>query len=116
MKKLEVLEVDGIRYLESKEIAESIGKKHSDVLRSIRVACWQMAGCGIKADGFFREAVYKDAHGQERPCFLVTKAGCTILSSRASGRRGESLQGRIWRPLMASPQSCRIRTPASGRR
>ena len=91
MERLEIMELDGIRYLESRDIARCISRKHSDVLRSIRVACWQMAGCGISADGFFREAVYEDAKGQERPCFLITKAGCTILSSRASWEKGRIL-------------------------
>ena len=88
---LEVMEVDGVRYLESRDIAECIRKKHSDILKTIRVACWQMAGCGIKSDGFFREAVYEDGNGLQRPCFLVTKAGCTILSARASWEKGRVL-------------------------
>ena len=91
MKKLEILEADGVRYVESRDIAECIGRKHSDVLKIIRVACWQMAGCGIRTDGFFQEALYEDANGQRRPCFLVTKAGCTILSARASWEKGRDL-------------------------
>ena len=88
---LEILEYDGARYVDSRDVAECIGRRHSDILKTIRITCWQMAGSGIDENRFFREAFYADANGHERPCFLVTKAGCTILCARASWEKGRVL-------------------------
>lgn len=62
--------------MSSREIAELTGKEHKNVLRDIRALLEQ----GVDRLNF--ELVeYKDAKGETRPCYELTKKGCLILAS-----------------------------------
>ncbi len=58
--------------LTSLEIAEVTGKPHNDVLKAIRKM--EPAWKKIAASNF-RLGTYKDANGQLRPCYQLTKTG-----------------------------------------
>ena len=58
--------------LTSLEIAEVTGKPHNDVLEAIRKM--EPAWKKIAASNFLL-GTYKDANGQLRPCYQLTKTG-----------------------------------------
>ena len=60
----------------SLEVAELTGKRHDHVVRDIR----NLLDKGVNAPNF-GEVKYKDAKGEERPMFKLTKKGCLILAS-----------------------------------
>lgn len=60
----------------SKEIAEITGKQHAHVMRDIRTLLEQ----GVNESNFGL-VEYKDAKGEVRPMYQLTKKGCLILAS-----------------------------------
>ena len=74
--------------LDSREVAEMIGKEHKDLLRDIRRYCEQLAESKIALGDFFAESTYLDSNNQSRPCFSVTKKGCEFISHKLTGRKG----------------------------
>lgn len=57
----------------SLQIAEVTGKMHKDVLRAIR----EMEPAWVKVNGRnFALVEYKDAKGEMRPCYSLTKTEC----------------------------------------
>lgn len=62
--------------MSSMEIAERTGKRHDHVMRDIRA---MLEGLNANAPSF--GAVYRDAKGEERPCYQLPKRECLILVS-----------------------------------
>ena len=62
----------------SLEVAELTGKNHKEVLRDIRNIIAQMDEINQRN---FAPVKYKDAKGEERPMFNLTKEGCLCLVS-----------------------------------
>lgn len=74
--------------LDSREVAEMIGKEHKELLRDIRRYCEQLAESKIALGDFFTESTYQDANNQTRPCYLVTKKGCEFIAHKLTGVKG----------------------------
>lgn len=63
----------------SLEIAEVTGRNHKDVLRSIR----EMEEAWIKVNGRkFSLVEYKDAKGEMRPCYSLSKTECLYIATK----------------------------------
>ena len=61
------------------EIAEATGKRHCDVMRAIR----NMEPAWEKVNGRkFALVEYKDAKGQLRPCYSLTKTECLYIATK----------------------------------
>ena len=68
-----------VQTMTSLEIAELTGKQHNDVLKAIR----KMEPAWIKiAQGNFSLGSYKDANGQLRPCYVLTKTECLYIATK----------------------------------
>lgn len=77
--------------LTSLEVAEMVGKDHSKVIRDIRNITKHLneAKNGlVKIEDYFTEDTYKDGKGEIRPCYLLTKKGCELFSTRMTGAKG----------------------------
>ena len=63
----------------SLEIAEITGKRHSDVLESIRnmEPAWEKI-----AQRKFPLGSYKDADNQDRPCYILSKTECLYVAAK----------------------------------
>lgn len=72
----------------SMEVADMVGKKHSDLLKDIRRYGKQLAEGNISSGDFFNESSYFDANSQSRPCYLVTKKGCEFIAHKLTGQKG----------------------------
>lgn len=62
----------------SLQVAEVTGRQHSNVMRDIRNLLEQLDD---KAQFSFELGVYRDANGQNRPCYTLTKKDCLLLAS-----------------------------------
>lgn len=83
----------------SLQIAEVTGKEHYNVMRDIRRLLEQ----GVNQLNF--ELVnYKDAKGEERPMYSLTKKGCLILASGYDALLREKIINR-WEELEVKEQS-----------
>ena len=70
---------ENVQTMTSLEIAELTGKQHNDVLKAIR----KMEPAWVKiAQGNFSLGSYKDANGQLRPCYQLTKTECLYIATK----------------------------------
>lgn len=76
--------------IESREVAEMVGKSHKNLLQDIRNYIGHMEDAELKVQPgeFFIESTYKDANNQDRPCFLITKQGCEMVANKLTGSKG----------------------------
>lgn len=72
----------------SLEVAEMVGKQHKEVLRDIRRIAEQLAERKNALSELFIESTYEDSTGRELPCYLLTKKGCELFSTRMTGTKG----------------------------
>ena len=71
--------VDMKQTMSSLEIAKLTGKPHNDVLKAIRA----MEPAWVKVNGGkFSRVEYKDAKGEMRPCFELTKTECLYVATK----------------------------------
>ena len=88
---LTIIEQNGGTYIDSREVAEVIGKQHKHLLRDIRGYCEIMAK-SIKPtfglNDFFLESSYLDSIGRTLPCYLISKMGCEMVANKLTGEKG----------------------------
>lgn len=80
--------------LDSREVADMIGKEHSKLLRDIKRYTSQLAEAKIGLSDFFREGTYKDLNNQMRPCYKITKKGCEFIAHKLTGTKGTEFTAR----------------------
>lgn len=89
------------RTITSLEVAEMVGREHSKVMRDIRTVIGHLGGQSkigqsensqlgqIKNDeSYFIESTYTNSQNKQQPCFLLTKKGCELYSTRMTGAKG----------------------------
>lgn len=78
----------GQKYLDSREVAEMVGKEHNKLLRDIRVYITQLNASKVGHTDFFTESQYTDKSNRQKPCYLVTKKGCEFIAHKLTGGKG----------------------------
>lgn len=78
----------GQKYLNSREVAEMVGKEHNKLLRDIRVYITQLDASKVGRTDFFTESRYTDKSNRQKPCYLVTKKGCEFIAHKLIGVKG----------------------------
>lgn len=92
MNELQVL--NNSKTLDSREVAEMLGKSHGDLLKDIQGSGKNLGIIPTLTKGkipvvdYFIESSYKDAKGENRKCYLVTKMGCETLGNKLQGEKG----------------------------
>lgn len=86
--------VDGDR-MTSLQIAEITGKRHADVMKSIRKMepAWEKV-----AEGKFSLGSYKDENNQDRPCYFLNKEECLYIATKFNDEARAKLIKR-WKEL-----------------
>ena len=88
---LKIIKQNGGKYIDSRQVAEAIGKRHDHLLRDIagyltilrKSTAPNFGGCD-----FFLESSYLDVKGQSRLCYLISKAGCELIANKLAGGKG----------------------------
>lgn len=83
-----------IPVIDSREVAEMLGKEHAKLLRDIDgtdthvgiIPVLSKAQVGLA--NYFIKSSYVDKQGKERKCYLVTKMGCELLGNKQQGEKG----------------------------
>lgn len=78
----------GQKYLDSREVAEMVGKEHNKLLRDIRVYITQLDASKVGHTDFFTESQYTDKSNRQKHCYLVTKKGCEFIAHKLTGVKG----------------------------
>ena len=78
-----------VQYIDSREVAEIVGKEHRHLLRDIKRYAEELAKLNFEFSDFFIESSYS-VEGQSRkyPCYLVTKKGCEFIAHKLTGIKG----------------------------
>ncbi|GHU37969.1 hypothetical protein FACS1894105_11070 [Clostridia bacterium] len=91
MNELTIIRHNGGAYVDSREVAEIIGKRHDNLLRDIagylRIFDNSIA-LKIEGNKLFVESYYTDSRGRVLPCYLLTKAGCSMVANKLTGEKG----------------------------
>ena len=80
--------------LDSREVAEMVGKKHYNLMRDIKGYAEELNELKIEAVDFFKENTYKDGKGETRPCYDITKKGCEFIANKLTGIKGTEFTAR----------------------
>lgn len=82
--------------IDSREVADMLGKKHKEVLKDIEGSKDKktvgiiptLIGANFDPIKFFIESTYVDARNRNQKCYLVTKMGCELLGNKQQGEKG----------------------------
>lgn len=75
--------------IDSRDIAKMLGKSHAHLMRDIRDYIDDiLTDPKLDSLDFFIESSYKDAKGEVRKCYLLTKKGCEFVAHKMTGRKG----------------------------
>lgn len=88
MSGLAVINQNGQKTIDSREVAEMIGMRHGDLLEKISGYLPYLTNGNFRSSDFFIESAYRDAKGEDRPCYLLTRKGCDMIANKLTGEKG----------------------------
>ena len=77
--------------LDSREVAEWVGKDHKNLLADIRGYVDLLEKIGelkVQPTDFFVESTYISEQNKALPCYLLTKKGCDMVANKMTGEKG----------------------------
>lgn len=88
MSNLTVIEHQNKYVIDSREVAEMVEKRHSDLLESIDGYERHLTNGDFRSLDFFIPTNYIDLKGEHRPCYLLTRKGCDMVANKMTGEKG----------------------------
>ncbi|MCU5666597.1 Rha family transcriptional regulator [Bacillus cereus] len=89
MNQLQVINVEGNLLVDSLEVAEMIGKRHSDLIRSIENYVSVLENAKMRSQDFFEETFYKaEGNNKNYKKYFITKMGCDMVANKLTGDKG----------------------------
>lgn len=88
MNELKVHDFHGKQVIDSRDVAEMVGRNHNELLKTIRSYCDYLDQGEIAQVDFFIESTYTDTQNRTYPNFLVTKKGCDVIANKTTGKKG----------------------------
>ena len=76
------------KFIDSREVAEMVGKQHNELLKDIRRYAEQLGEGKIPQSDFFTESTYVNSQNKKMPCYQVTKKGCEFIAHKLTGAKG----------------------------
>ena len=76
------------KFIDSREVAEMVGKQHNELLKDIRRYAEQLGEGKIPQSDFFTESTYVNSQNKKMPCYQVTKKGCEFIAHKLTGIKG----------------------------
>lgn len=104
MNLLKAYSINGKKVIDSREVADMIGRTHKELLRTINTYMGYLKEDGAErkiAPGdeiggqrnfapsdFFIPSTYINEQNKEMPCYLITKKGCDMIANKLTGKKG----------------------------
>ena len=88
MNGLKVQDFHGKQVIDSRDVAQMVGRNHNELLKSIRTYSQYLREGEIAQSDFFIESSYLNAQNHEMPNFLITKKGCDMIANKTTGKKG----------------------------
>lgn len=80
--------------IDSREVAEMVGKAHKNLLADIRNYENELGELKIQPTSFFAESTYRTSQNKIMPCYNVTKKGCEFIAHKLTGVKGTEFTAR----------------------
>ena len=92
----------GKKVIDSREVAEMVGRSHKELLRTINTYIGYLKEGEVVGENpsgvnrqrnfapsdFFIESTYLNSQNHEMPNFLITKKGCDMIANKLTGKKG----------------------------
>lgn len=88
MNNLQVIKHNNIFVVDSRDVAEAVDKRHSDLLETISGYENYLLNGKFRSVDFFLQSTYQDSTGRTLPCFLLTRKGCDMVANKMTGEKG----------------------------
>lgn len=88
MNELKPMNFNGIKTIDSRQIAETVRKEHYNLLKDIAKYCGYLTEVNFNVSDFFIEHTYTDKTGRTLPCYLCTRKGCEMIANKLTGQKG----------------------------
>ncbi|MCG1410894.1 Rha family transcriptional regulator [Staphylococcus epidermidis] len=89
MQDLQVVEQNNEFYVDSREVAEMVGKRHDHLIRDIKSYIEVLEeNPKLGTRNFFEESTYITNQNKIQPCYLLTKKGCDMVANKMTGSKG----------------------------
>ncbi|MCM3141705.1 ORF6C domain-containing protein [Brevibacillus sp. MER 51] len=91
MSQLQIIQENGRLLVDSREVAEMIGKRHDHLLRDIDgyvVVLTKTAAPNFGVSDFFIESTYQDSTNRTLKCYFLTRKGCDMVANKMTGEKG----------------------------
>lgn len=88
MNELTPMNFNGIEAVDSRQVAEAVGKEHKNLIRDIAKYCDYLTELKFELSDFFIESTYTDSTGRTLPCYLCTRKGCEMIANKLTGQKG----------------------------
>lgn len=85
---LRVTLVRSVPVVDSREVAQMIGRPHWQLLRTIDTMVNHLTDNKIVVCEYFISATYRGENGKELPRFDCTRKGCDMVANKQTGERG----------------------------
>lgn len=119
MNDLQIINRGGQLLIDSRQVAEMIGRPHNDLMKSIRQFCEYLNRGNFSLVDFFIESTYEDGKGETRPCYLITRKGCDMVANKLTGEKGvlftatyvtqfEEMERQLNKPVLPSMTQAQI--------
>lgn len=86
--KTNTVEGQTIATINSREVAEMVSMRHTDLMRKINGYVKILLNAKLRSVDFFIEDSYKDASGKENKCYQLTRKGCDMVANKLTGEKG----------------------------
>lgn len=110
---MELLNFEGQSVLDSRDVAEMIGKRHSNLMRDIDKYVSDLTDSNLSSLKFFIQSTYTDKKGEVRKCYLLTKQGCEFVANKLTGKKGNQFTAQYVGLFNSMKQELQSRQPDS---
>lgn len=99
--------------LDSREVAEMIGKKHAHLMRDINGYLKVISeNPKLDSQNFFISSEYKTTgNNKTYPCYLLTKQGCEMVANKLTGEKGINFTAEYVSRFNEMEQQSKLGTP-----
>lgn len=88
MNEFKITNINGVETVDSRQVAEAVGKEHKELLKNIRKYCEYLGESKISLTNFFIESTYITEQNKSLPCFLCTRKGCEMIANKIHRAEG----------------------------
>lgn len=89
MQELQIVKQKNELYVDSREVAETVGKQHKNLIRDIEnYESVILQSSKLSLDDYFIQSTYLGGNNQNYKHYLLTKKGCDMVANKMTGEKG----------------------------